>query len=205
MRRAITGAAFTDTYPAGLVNTAAAGVLSTCAGARSPRRTTAPAWRSPAATIPASGSCTVTVNVTSAAAGAYANTIAVGAVTSTNAGANTAAAQRHAHGALGDLTVAKAFAPGSIGTNDTSVLTITLTNANATAVDGRRVHRYVPGESREHGIGLGRQHLRRRNGDGCQQRHEPRTLRCHGSGERLLHGDGERHERHGRRVPQQHR
>ena len=87
------------------------------------------------ATIPASGSCTVTVNVTSAAAGAYANSIAIGALTTTNAGANTAAANATLT-VLSGLTVAKAFAPASIGTNGTSVLTITISNPNAIAVTG---------------------------------------------------------------------
>src|SRR5207237_7924418 len=88
-----------------------------------------------AATSPASGSCTVTVNVTSGTAGSYANTIAAGGVTTTNAGASTAAANATLT-VLTGLSVAKAFTPGSIGTNDTSVLTITLTNPNATAVTG---------------------------------------------------------------------
>jgi uncharacterized repeat protein (TIGR01451 family) len=43
-------------------------------------------------TIPAGGSCTVTVNVTSATLGTHTNTIAAGALTTTNAGASTAAA-----------------------------------------------------------------------------------------------------------------
>jgi hypothetical protein len=44
------------------------------------------------ATIPASSSCTVTLTVSSGTAGSYPNSIAAGALTSTPAGANTAAA-----------------------------------------------------------------------------------------------------------------
>src|SRR5439155_1239553 len=116
---AVTGAAFTDTYPANLVNTASASGATTCGGA--PTVTAANNGTSVAltgGTIPASGSCTVTVNTTSATPGTYNNSIAAGALTTTNAGANAA-------GASASLTVnnapsvAKSFAPSSIGTNDT--------------------------------------------------------------------------------------
>ncbi|MGZ5569752.1 MAG: DUF7933 domain-containing protein, partial [Usitatibacter sp.] len=132
---AITGAAFTDTYPASLVNATPATGATTCAGGVVTAVNGAGSVALSGATIPASGSCTVTVNVTSAIAGSYANSIAIGALTSANAGANTAAANATLT-VLSGLTVAKAFAPASIGTSDTSVLTITLTNPNAVAVTG---------------------------------------------------------------------
>jgi len=69
---AVTGVSFTDTYPSGMVNTAAAGGASSCGGT-----VTAANGGSSLAlsggTIPANGSCTVTVNVTSATAGSYSN------------------------------------------------------------------------------------------------------------------------------------
>ncbi len=86
----VTGAAFTDTYPAGLTNTATPAGATTCGGTV----TAASSGGSVAladATIPASGSCTVTVNVTAAAAGSYENSIPAGGL-STSAGTNTAAA-----------------------------------------------------------------------------------------------------------------
>jgi len=61
--------------------------------------------------------------------------LAAGAVTSANAGASTVAANASVT-VLGGLAVAKSFAPAAIGTGDASVLTITLTNPNATAVTG---------------------------------------------------------------------
>jgi hypothetical protein len=73
--------------------------------------------------------------VTSAVAGSYLNSIPVGGLITTNAGANTVAASATLT-VLGGLTVAKSFTPASIGTNGTSVLTITLTNPNASAVTG---------------------------------------------------------------------
>lgn len=69
---AVTGVSFTDTYPAGMLNTAAAGGATTCGGTV----TAANDGNSLAlsgGTIPATGSCTVTVNVTSATAGSYFN------------------------------------------------------------------------------------------------------------------------------------
>jgi hypothetical protein len=71
------GAAITDTYPAGLVNGPVPGAATTCGGV-----VTAAAGGNTVAltggTIPASGSCTVTVNVRSAAVGAYNNGVAAG-------------------------------------------------------------------------------------------------------------------------------
>ena len=71
--------AFTDTYPAGLVNTIVPGVTNSCGGT-----VTAAAGGSSlelsGGTIPAGASCTITVNVTSAIAGAYTNS--TGAVSS---------------------------------------------------------------------------------------------------------------------------
>jgi uncharacterized repeat protein (TIGR01451 family) len=90
---AITGAAFTDTYPANVVNFAIPNASSSCGGTL-----TAAAGGGSLAlsggTIPASGSCSVSVRVTSATSNlsGYINTLAIGAVTSSNAGSNAAAA-----------------------------------------------------------------------------------------------------------------
>jgi hypothetical protein len=89
-RSPITGAAFTDTYPGTVLNAPTPGVTNSCGGS-----VTAVAATNSLAltrgTIPANGSCTVTVNVRSASAGSFTNTIAW-AVTSANAGANSVAA-----------------------------------------------------------------------------------------------------------------
>src|SRR5205085_3470576 len=120
---AITNAAFTDNYPAGLVNTAAASGATTCGGAVTAANNGTSVALS-GGTIPASGSCTVSVNVTSAAAGGYANS--TGAVTTTNAGSSAGASATL--NVLAHPTIAKVFAPANIAPNATSVLTITLTN-----------------------------------------------------------------------------
>lgn len=77
---AATGVAFTDNYPVNMVNTATPGVTNTCGGVA-----TAVAGGSmlqlSGGTIPSGGSCTVTVNVTSAVSGSYTNN--TGGITST--------------------------------------------------------------------------------------------------------------------------
>jgi hypothetical protein len=74
------GAAFTDTYPAGLVNSPVPGVSTTCGGT-----VTATAGGGSVAlsggTIPANGSCTVSVSVRSAAVGTFNNSIAIEGLT----------------------------------------------------------------------------------------------------------------------------
>jgi trimeric autotransporter adhesin len=74
---AMTAAAFTDTYPAAVVTAATPATATTCGGTVS---TTAGSVTLSGGTIPANGACTVSVNVTSATAGTYTNTIAAGAV-----------------------------------------------------------------------------------------------------------------------------
>ena len=69
---AVTGVAFTDTYPSGLVNTASANGATTCGGTVTAANNGNSVWLS-GGTIPANGSCTVTVNVTAALAGSYLN------------------------------------------------------------------------------------------------------------------------------------
>ncbi|MBK8323042.1 MAG: DUF11 domain-containing protein [Betaproteobacteria bacterium] len=128
---AVTGAAFTDTYPAGLVNTGTPTITNTCGGTAAATGG-AGVLSLTAGTIPASGSCAVSVTVTSASAGSYANS--TGPIASTNAG--TGAAANATLLVLQAVTVTKAFAAPSIGLNDTSLLTITLANPNATAVTG---------------------------------------------------------------------
>jgi uncharacterized repeat protein (TIGR01451 family) len=85
---ALTGAAFTDTYPGGLVNATPANAATTCGGTVSSTTNTVTLS---GGTIPANGSCTVSIDVTAASNGSLVNTIAAGDVTTTNGGANTSA------------------------------------------------------------------------------------------------------------------
>ncbi|MEX0958091.1 MAG: DUF6701 domain-containing protein [Burkholderiales bacterium] len=125
----IVGAGFTDTYPGTLVNVSPTGAATTCGGTVSATAGGNSVQLS-GGTIPAGGSCTVTVNVTSATDGSFDNDIPVGAVTSANAGSNTAAATANVMFLL-PLQVTKTFSPDTIGTGDTSTLSVTLTNPNA--------------------------------------------------------------------------
>ncbi len=128
---AITGVDFTDTYPAGLANTATPGAGGTCGGTV----TAAASGNSlglAGGTVPAGGSCTVSVSVTGTTTGAKLNS--TGAVTTANAGSGVAASATLT--VLDLLTVAKSFTPATVGVGQASVLTITLTNPNATPVTG---------------------------------------------------------------------
>lgn len=85
------------------------------------------------AIIPAGG-CTIAVDVTSATAGIYTNTILAGAL-QTNLGNNAAPASSSLTvSANPPPTVTKSFSPSSINAGGTSQLTIVLGNASASAI-----------------------------------------------------------------------
>jgi len=86
------GAAFTDTYPANLVNTGTPMGATTCGAGVVTAANNGTSVALTNGTIPASSSCTVTVNVTSSMVGMYNNQIGVGAVTTANSPANTGTA-----------------------------------------------------------------------------------------------------------------
>ena len=140
---AISGAAFTDTYPGGLTNTATPAGATTCAGGTVTAANNGNSLVLAGGTIPASGSCTITVNVTAATVGSYANTIPIGGITTTNAGSNTAAVS----GTLAVLTApaaTKVFSPSSIATSTVSTLIFTLTNSNAVPLTGAAFNDVYP-------------------------------------------------------------
>jgi len=129
-------APLTDSLPSGVVIAPVPNLATTCTGVGAAiavaggTTVSLPAGRS----IPANGSCTLTVAVTAASGGAYLNTLPIAAL-KTNNGSNAAPA-------LATLTVVspvllpvlgKAFSPPSIGTGGISTLTVTLSNANAAA------------------------------------------------------------------------
>jgi hypothetical protein len=84
----ITGVSFTDNYPSGMLNTASANGTTTCGGTVTAINNGNSLTLS-GGTIPASGSCTVTANITSAVAGIYTNS--TGAVTADGGGSISAA------------------------------------------------------------------------------------------------------------------
>jgi hypothetical protein len=82
---------FVDTFPANLTNATAPTAASTCGGSIS-ASAGGPSLGLSGGTIPANGSCTVSVDVKSAVEASYVNTIAPGGVSTSNAGGNPGAA-----------------------------------------------------------------------------------------------------------------
>ena len=134
-------APFTDTLPTGVVIAPTPAASTTCGGVGALSATAGGSTITLAAgrTIPAvsgvtPGSCTVTVNVTAAAAGAYVNNLAAGALQTSN-GNNALAALTTltvvAVQAAFPPTLAKGFSPFSIvAGSGVSTLTITLNNSD---------------------------------------------------------------------------
>lgn len=129
---AVTGVAFTDTYPAGLVNAATPGATSTCGGLLSATGGGGSVALT-GGTIPAGGSCAVSVTVTSATVGSYVNTLAAGALTSGNTPASTAAASATLV-VNATPTITKSFSANT--GSATTTLLLTLTNNHTAGISG---------------------------------------------------------------------
>ncbi|MDE1961599.1 MAG: DUF11 domain-containing protein, partial [Xanthomonadaceae bacterium] len=126
---ALTGAAFTDTLPGG-VTTQAASAATTCSPGTAGQ--TAGTVTLTGATIPANGSCNVTVTVTSATAGSYTNTIPAGGVTTTNGGSNTTPTSATLTvNTAANLTLSKT-GPATVTAGGSVVYTIGLGNSGGT-------------------------------------------------------------------------
>lgn len=121
---------FTDFLPTGLKIAKPLTASTTCGGGSTVIATaggttvTLPAGRS----IPASGSCTVTVRVTALCTGIYVNTLPVDALQTSN-GNNVLPASATLTVAVAP-TLSKAFKKSKIKTGQVSTLTITLKNTN---------------------------------------------------------------------------
>ncbi len=123
---ALTGVAFTDTFPAGLVVATPNGLTDTCGGTATAVAGSGSVSLS-GGSVAASGSCTVSVNVTGTSTGSMTNT--TGNVTSTNGGTgNTASAGITV---VSPPTITKAFGAAAIPVNgSTTSLTFTILNPN---------------------------------------------------------------------------
>jgi uncharacterized repeat protein (TIGR01451 family) len=137
---ALTNAAILDTLPATITIAATPNATTTCgAGTATPSSSASnPATIAlSGGTIPANGSCTISVavvarNPNALTNGNSANAIAAGALTTTE-GATSPAISANVNVQTG-AQVAKAFAPALIAPNGSSTLTITVTDFNATAL-----------------------------------------------------------------------
>ncbi len=128
----LTGAKFTDSLPSGVQVAATPAASTTCGGS--------PTWAPAAAatslafgqttggTIPASGSCTVSVNVTATSAGPHSNVS--GTLSTTESGTNISSVGSATLTALLPPVIAKGFNPTPILAGGTSTLTFTITNPN---------------------------------------------------------------------------
>jgi uncharacterized repeat protein (TIGR01451 family) len=131
---ALSGVAFSDTLPAGLVISTPNGLSGTCGGGTITATQGTNVISLSGGTIAASSSCTFSVNVTGTAAGLQNNT--TGNVSSTEGGTGgTASASINVEG---PPSIAKAFNPSTIALNATTSLTFTITNpaANPIALTG---------------------------------------------------------------------
>jgi uncharacterized repeat protein (TIGR01451 family) len=124
---ALTGVAFADTLPAGLVVATPGNLASTCTGTATAADGASSVSLS-AATLAASGSCTVTVDVAGATAGVKNNSVSS---TSTEGGTgNTANASVTV---VAPPAIAKVFGAASVPLNGSTSLTFTINNSNSTA------------------------------------------------------------------------
>lgn len=125
--------ALTDTMPANVVVAANPAIGGTCTGAVTATAGGNTVTYANGASIQAGG-CTITVDVTSATAGSYTNTIAAAGLSTVEAGGNpTPTNAGLVVRSPGEPTVQKTFAPTTINPGSVSRLTITLGNPNATA------------------------------------------------------------------------
>ncbi|HWG86378.1 MAG TPA: hypothetical protein VN679_01255, partial [Candidatus Acidoferrales bacterium] len=125
---ALSGVAFSDSLPAGLVVATPNGLTSTCGGTVTAAAGSGSISLTGGA-LAANGSCTIALNVKGVAAGVQNNT--TGPISSTESGAgapsNTATIT-----VIGPPSIAKAFGAASINLNGTTTLSFTITNPNAT-------------------------------------------------------------------------
>jgi uncharacterized repeat protein (TIGR01451 family) len=121
---------FTDTLPSGLV--VSGGSSTTCTGGALTATVGSSAVILTGGSIPINGSCVLTVDVAAASGGSYINSLAVGALVTSNGASAAPAVATLTVSALSSVTLGKAFSPATIAAGGTSSLTITLSNASTT-------------------------------------------------------------------------
>jgi hypothetical protein len=121
-------APLTDTLPSGVV--IAGSASTTCGGTLTTGTSTVTLT---GGSIPANGSCTVTVPVSAASGGNYINSLAAGALQTSNGNnAAPAVATLTVLPVIIALMLTKSFSPATIEAGGVSTLTITLSNPNNT-------------------------------------------------------------------------
>jgi uncharacterized repeat protein (TIGR01451 family) len=120
-----------DTMPSGVVISAVPAPSTSCAGGVVSDTTSTLTLTG--GTIPAAGSCTVTASVTAAAGGNYVNSLAAGALQTSNGNNSGPAIATLSVSSASGVTLGKAFSPSTIIAGGTSTITITLSNAGTAA------------------------------------------------------------------------
>src|SRR5262249_44816489 len=123
----LTGVAFTDNLPAGLVAATPSNVTTTCTGGTATAADGSSTVSLSGASVPPNSSCTVSLNVQGTTAGVKNNSVQV---TSTNGGTgNTSNASITV---VAPPTISKAFGAASIPLNGSTSLSFTIQNNNTT-------------------------------------------------------------------------
>jgi CSLREA domain-containing protein/uncharacterized repeat protein (TIGR01451 family) len=123
---ALTGVAFTDTFPTGITIATPNGLASSCAGTITAAAGSG-ALSLSGGTIAAGANCSFSVNVTGSTPGSFTNT--TGAVSSTNGGTGNTATANLTVGT--PPSISKSFGAASIGLAASTPLSFTITNSNA--------------------------------------------------------------------------
>jgi uncharacterized repeat protein (TIGR01451 family) len=131
----LTGVAFGDTLPSGLVVAPVPNASTTCGAGSVTAVAGAASYSLADGSVAAGASCSVSLTVTAAAPGAYVNVIPARELTSLQGATNgIPALATLIVTAAPPVTLAKAFAPSSVVVGGTSVLTLTIGNAATGAV-----------------------------------------------------------------------
>lgn len=131
----LTGASFTDALPAGVQVAATPAATTTCAAAVWAPAAGATTLTFSGGTIPASASCTASVNVTATTPGTKTNVS--GFLVTTETGTTTTSVATDTLTALSPPAIAKQFEPNPILAPGVTTLTFTITNPNgANAISG---------------------------------------------------------------------
>lgn len=139
----LSGVAFTDTLPAGLVVSTPNALTGSCGTGTITATAGSGSISLSAGTLATSGSCTFSVSVTANTAGTKNNV--TGAITSTEGGTGGTASASLTVAGIAAPTIVKSFAPASITVGGSSTLSFTITNPNAsTAFTGVAVTDNLP-------------------------------------------------------------
>ncbi|HVW67695.1 MAG TPA: S8 family serine peptidase, partial [Steroidobacteraceae bacterium] len=132
---ALTQSSLNVSLPSGLTVATSPAASTTCSAVAESLSASGSTVSLANAIIPANGSCSITLSVSSTTAGTYTSAIAAGALSTGPAGTNSAA-QSATLTVTAPIapTISQSFSPSSVGEKAQATLTITLSNTNAYAL-----------------------------------------------------------------------